>query len=317
MKIKTALPYVIITLFVVWSIAAVRNDIDKIDFAQVWLARDAIFIATMLSLFNYVLRIIRWRLYLSHSRHSLPVRFTALTYLAGFAFTLSPGKVGEMVRGRYYHEIGVPFSVTTAAFFVERLMDLFAMLALMFLAFSTFSSYKTLGWILLVVIALMAVILATANWRALLRSVEDASHIPASLKKAIEAILRILLSAKGLLHPKLIVTGFLLGLLAWGAEGIGLAAIGKLVPAVSMEWPVATGIYSVAIIAGAVSFFPGGLGGTETVMTAMLVSHGYRMPDAILLTFVCRILTLWFAVLIGWIAVFLLRRDHQLEIMTR
>jgi len=56
------------------------------------------------------------------------------------------------------------------------------------------------------------------------------------------------------------------------------------------------------------SFLPGGLGSTEAVMAALLFAHGYTMPQAILLTLICRLLTLWLAVVIGWACVGLLRR---------
>jgi hypothetical protein len=37
------------------------------------------------------------------------------------------------------------------------------------------------------------------------------------------------------------------------------------------------------------------------------------MADAIVLTFVCRLLTLWFAVAIGWLAVAALRHNSLLK----
>ena len=85
--------------------------------------------------------------------------------------------------------------------------------------------------------------------------------------------------------------------------------IGAVAPAVPIDWATATGIYSVAIIVGALSFLPGGLGSTEAVMVALLAAHGYTMPDAMLLTLVYRFLTLWFAIAIGWSAVVVIGRQ--------
>jgi uncharacterized membrane protein YbhN (UPF0104 family) len=44
-------------------------------------------------------------------------------------------------------------------------------------------------------------------------------------------------------------------------------------------------------------------------MAALLVAHGYATPQAILLTLICRLLTLWLAVVIGWLCVWLLRNE--------
>lgn len=318
MKLKGALSYAIVLLFLGWCAIAFRADIAQIKFGPVWAARDAVFYAALLSLVNYALRVARWSLYLSRLGHPLSLGFSGLTYIAGFAFTLSPGKVGEMVRGRYYQKIGIPLSSTAAAFFIERLVDLLAMLALAFLAVaSSTSAYDGLIWGTVAVIALLLAVLALAPWVRIAEWVESAAWFPKSLKKAAQGTLRTLLSAKALLHPQLLATGFVIALLAWGAEGIGLMVIGAISPSVPIAWTTATGIYSVAIIVGALSFLPGGLGSTEPVMIALLAAHGYPMPDAILLTLVCRLLTLWFAVVIGWFAVAALRRNPMLQEISR
>jgi uncharacterized membrane protein YbhN (UPF0104 family) len=62
-----------------------------------------------------------------------------------------------------------------------------------------------------------------------------------------------------------------------------------------------------AIVVGALSFLPGGLGTAEAVMVALLVHHGYALPDALLMTLACRILTLWLAIGLGWLAVAVLK----------
>lgn len=308
MKFKNILIYAMILAFLAWCLIAFRADIAQLNFDQVWRSKSAILIATLLSLTNYVMRILRWSLFLSKLGHSLPVGFSGLTYLAGFAFTLSPGKVGEMARGGYYQKIGIPLTTTAAAFFVERLMDLLAMLALVFLAFSSVKSYTGLLWGLMAVIAAMLAVLALAPWASISASLENSAHFPAALKKPLSGIVSMLLSAKALLRPSLLTAGFLIGLVAWGSEGVGLMVLGDLASSAQMDWATATGIYSIAIIIGALSFLPGGLGSTEAVMVALLAAHGYATPDAILLTLVCRLLTLWFAVLIGWGAVISLRR---------
>ena len=67
------------------------------------------------------------------------------------------------------------------------------------------------------------------------------------------------------------------------------------------------GIYAVAVLAGVLSFLPGGLGSTEAVMTALLAARGMPLAQAILLTITFRLMTLWFAVALGWLAVWTLR----------
>ena len=62
----------------------------------------------------------------------------------------------------------------------------------------------------------------------------------------------------------------------------------------------AIGIYAVATLTGvAAVFLPAGIGGMEAVMTTLLVSRGASVSDALIATLLCRLATLWFAVLIG------------------
>lgn len=313
MKVKAVLYYAVILFFLGWCVVAFQADLAKITLATIFMAWDAVLLAGCLSLVNYLLRIVRWLLYLSRLGHSLQFGFSALTYIAGFAFTLSPGKVGEMVRGRYLHKVGVPLSNTAAAFFVERLMDFLAMVALACLAVGT-SKYNGLIGGTVVVITLIMAVLALAPWARVSAWVHGLGRLPASLNRVLQSILRTLLSAKVLLDPGILVTGFFIGLIAWGCEGVGLMVIGKISTAVSIDMMPAVGIYSVAIIVGALSFLPGGLGSTEAVMVALLDTHGYPLSDAILITLVCRLLTLWLAVAIGWLAVFALRPKQLSEV---
>ena len=114
-------------------------------------------------------------------------------------------------------------------------------------------------------------------------------------------------AARSLLTPGVLLLGFALGLAAWGLEGLGLYALGSMLPAVHLAPATGVGIYAVAVLVGALSLLPGGLGSTETVMTALLATQGFGVGDALLITILCRIVTLWLAVCIGWIAVFALR----------
>jgi hypothetical protein len=43
-------------------------------------------------------------------------------------------------------------------------------------------------------------------------------------------------------------------------------------------------------------------------MTTLLVAHGVAFGDAVFVTLACRIVTLWLAVVLGWLAVLSLRQ---------
>ncbi|MDB5932206.1 MAG: hypothetical protein JWR60_3913 [Polaromonas sp.] len=66
-----------------------------------------------------------------------------------------------------------------------------------------------------------------------------------------------------------------------------------------IDLPTASGFYAVAMVAGALSALPAGLGGTEAVLTGLLVAQGASAGAALSITVLVRLLTLWLAVVIG------------------
>jgi uncharacterized protein (TIRG00374 family) len=98
------------------------------------------------------------------------------------------------------------------------------------------------------------------------------------------------------------VPALVIGIVGWGIEGV---AFWLLLDWLGAELPLATAaaIFLLAVLAGALSGLPGGLGGTEITAVTLLVLQGVPAETAVLATAVIRIATLWFAVAIG-LAVF-------------
>jgi glycosyltransferase 2 family protein len=294
-------------VFAVVCLYGLRADIATISLAPLAHAWDLVVLAVACSLLNYVLRIVRWQRYLGRLGRSMPFGFVGLTYLAGFAFTVSPGKVGEMARARYYSRFDVSLPDVAGAFFVERLMDVIAMTALAALITTALPRYQFVMWSAGVLIVVALITLRLLPWGRIASVLEARTHLPRAVVRFGVGVAKALTAARSLLSTGPLLLGFVLGLVAWGFEGVGLFALSSMFPAVHLAPTAAVGIYAVAVLVGALSFLPGGLGSTEAVMTALLATRGYAVGDALLITMACRIVTLWFAVLIGWIAVLLLR----------
>lgn len=295
-------------LVLAWCAFAFRADLARIHVGQLWAARELVLFAAALSLLNYFLRALRWGYYFACLGHVLPPRFVGLAYVAGLAFTLVPGKVGEMTRAYYFQKAGVPVSASAATFLAERLLDLIVMVALASLGLVPGVAPGLVGIAAVSVLAALAA-LALLPWeRAIIRA-SGSAWLPERARAPARGLARALESAMGLLRARPFAIGLALGLVAWGAEGYGLKVLAGLAPQTAIDWNTAIAIYAIALLAGALSFLPGGLGGTEAVMAALLAAQGYSMPDALMLTLLCRLLTLWLAIALGWAAVLWLGRD--------
>ena len=250
-----------------------------------------------LSLLNYLIRFARWHWYLHLFGKQIHWNQNLAYYVTGFAFTTTPGKAGEVIRSLYLNRHGIPWSQSLAALFVERLLDLAAIAILAIAAAWSFTSTR---WP--VAIALIGVLAALAllhhpRLDSLLARLTSQRNWP-KFTRGITHLRALLHDSAQLLQPKPRHLGLLLGLIAWGAEGIGFFVILHALD-VPISLGLAIGIYAAGILAGALSFIPGGLGSTEAVMVLLLSLTGVETPTALAATLLCRLATLWFAVVLG------------------
>ena len=82
------------------------------------------------ALVSFGLRYARWFYLLRLAGSHVSVWQGWLAYLSGFAFTATPGKVGELVRIRYFGRLQVNASRVMSAFVFERALDLVVVLVL-------------------------------------------------------------------------------------------------------------------------------------------------------------------------------------------
>jgi Lysylphosphatidylglycerol synthase TM region len=145
----------------VWSLGRMHADASRIPLGTVVRSRHLILAALTLSLENYAIRALRWRAFLADLGDSLPVGKSAMAYVAGFAFALSPGKVGEVARARYCAPIHVTIVSIAATLVAERFQDAVAMMLLALLALTAGSRYTpaVLGAGILVAAATVALVL--------------------------------------------------------------------------------------------------------------------------------------------------------------
>ena len=298
-------PYFLVAGVFAWTLTVFQVDVARIDFSKLSDNWPVLFTLAVLALVSYVVRSLRWQLMLRHLGHKLPTGFALITYLAGFAFTLAPGKVGELAKYLYYRNLRIPLTGVMGAYSVERLIDLvvFVSLALIGLGASAGGHGFTLIMAgLAVPLVLLAIAVLPLAWF-------DNLLLGARSKRwsFLSHGVSMLRSARSSMHPKSLTLVLVLGFVGWTAESLTLHAAGYLFT----NWPIgavqALGIYATAIVIGAISFLPGGLGTTEIAMVILLNNAGVPMPDAMLATIVCRVLTLWFAIILGWLSVLVLR----------
>ncbi len=295
-----------------YALAVLYSGSDQVLSAFRSLSLELWLLLLLFSLINYVLRYWRWHLYISHQSSQTISHIQHFSiYIAGFALTMTPGKAGEAMRSLYLKQYGISHQSSIAALFVERIMDLLTILLIAGLGASFLSGDQSViaTAVTLLMITAALVIIKVPKQKLINSTVFK--RLPEKLRGAILFIESMLKSANELLSFRFLCVGLLLGLIAWGFEGFGLyLTMEAFQESINMNAsntiPLAMAIYAMAVLIGAISFLPGGLGGTEAVMMVLLIKAGFDEASAVAITFICRIVTLWFAMALGVIMMFIL-----------
>lgn len=279
-----------------YGVWAAFNDGTQILAAIQQIGAGGLLFLCALSISNYLLRYLRWYAMLRRLGDRPAFLDGLLCYWAGFALTTTPGKAGEAIRCLYFknrHGIENPHSF--AALLADRLADLLSAMLMATGALFHFHHFRWVGWVLL---GLSAAILLAVFRPALLLAVSRwcEAQVPQAIKPFFAAAPRFVQRSANLLSPGVLLASTLLGLVSWGAEAYGFAWLSLQLGAQADVFALA-GIFCLAMLAG--SFMPGGLGGTEAAMAVLLAAVGVSPANAFVIALLCRLATLWLAVLIG------------------
>jgi uncharacterized protein (TIRG00374 family) len=125
-------------------------------------------LATLLVVPNVYLKVLRWQLLLSASGHRYPLRNATLAVLSSlYLGMVTPGRVGDLLRVHYArHEAGVPYSDGLAVTVMDRICDLYVLVAFVALGIAHFTSvlrgelaYLTWGAVIVSTLAPLALLL--------------------------------------------------------------------------------------------------------------------------------------------------------------
>ncbi len=291
----------------VYGAFVLYTGLSKIEASLARFHWGAFAVALLLACTNYLLRFAKWQYYLAR----LEIRGVGwvdslLVFLSGFVLTVTPGKVGEVFKSAVLARThDVPAERTAPIVVAERLTDAIGVIALIVVGSGAFAG--GLDWALAGTLAVAAGVgfvvwerpsLLLLDW--LERRGGGFGRLAPKLRVALGS-LRVVAGPGALIWPTL------LSIVAWGCEGVALFVLLR-----GFEAPVPLGVavffYSTATLAGALIPVPGGLGVAEAMIQEQLVRLGGVAPgDATAAMILVRFATLWWAVLVGFLALAALR----------
>jgi uncharacterized membrane protein YbhN (UPF0104 family) len=235
---------------------------------------------------------------------------TLLVQVAGSFVTLvTPAAVGgAALNVRYLQRKKVPAAVAAASVGVAQVVAfvLHISLLVVFAAIAGTTAKTSIQppeWAYFVLGGLVAValaVLAVPAGRRLVRA-----RVSPTLGQVVPRLLEVAQQprklAEGIGGTLLLSTSYILCLAAC------VAAFGRSVPIASIAV-----VYLTGVAIGSVLPTPGGLGGVEAALTAGLTAAGLPGAVAVSSVLLFRLLTFWFPVPVGWVALSYLERKHDL-----
>lgn len=301
--------WALIAAIALYTLLVLHSDLSRVAGAAGSIHPGWIPLFLILPLANYFLRFLKWHYFLHRITAKVPFGESLLVFIAGFSMTVSPGKMGELLKcGILKKRRNIPVERTSPVVVAERLTDLISMVLLALLGSlltgSAVGIPASAAGVVFVALA-MFILLDRKAWNLFEKLVKKIPFM-ARRNDSFEGFRE---AAVILLNGRSMAVSIPLGMLSWGIEAMVLSAV-----AASMGYGLPPGIsllsHAAGSVAGAVSMIPGGLGLTELTIDGIL---GDYLPGAAatVTTLLMRFATLWFSVLLGVIALAALGRKGR------
>jgi uncharacterized protein (TIRG00374 family) len=240
---------------------------------------------------------------------------SAIVSFGSMSMAVTPGKVGEVLKSFLIQRLnGTPIMVTAPIVVAERFNDGLAMLVLSCTGLFFFDSLVFRLGMLLVFIGSLGLFLLV-QWRWLANKFLNALGRIKFLSTRVHHLQTFYDSSYKLFTPRVLFVSLLMSIIGWFGECFAffLVVVGLGQPAsFELVWQC-TFIMAAASLVGTISLLPGGLGVADGSIGGLLavliknVSGGVAASS----TFLIRLCTLWYGVLLGIATLFIFRNRFK------
>lgn len=286
---------------------------------------------------NWTLRYVEWRYFLgvigirtvrglsappapAPAAPAIRERDSAVLWLAGLTFAISPGKLAEVLKALVLKNLtGVDFSRAAPVIFLERLVDGLAIIPMTLAAMLAVGGSLDGGDVSLAYVraVLIGTTLALGVGIVLVQIRPLAFWVLArvepwpGVRRIHGALHNLYASSYDLIKLRHLVPTVLIGISAYTTDCIGFYLILRGL-GIEGTWTLfgqATFILGFSVIVASLSTLPGGAGGRELTIGAMLTGViGLSSADSGTATFLIALFQLWIGVLLGLIVIAVFRR---------
>ena len=242
----------------------------------------------------------RWHLLLKNSKIFIPKKDSLLIFFSGFALTIIPGKVGELIKSQLLKtKFEVPRSKTVPIVMLEQFYTLIGLVIVSFFGIWFFElGVYVIGFFTALLIFAFILISSRKVFNKLItifekrkftsRFVEPLSSSYDIIKKTTRGRITFYATALTVIFWFIEAVVVYLVLLSFGIENIEFL---KVIPT-----------YATSLMLGFLSFLPMGLGVVEGSLASFFSLQGIEVSLSLTIVIIIRIFTRWFGVAIGFLA---------------
>lgn len=244
---------------------------------------------------GYFVRSFRWIAMLRFMQIRIPILQNIVIYFTGYAFSLTPAKVGESIRSKYLKDdFKVPITQSLPTVLAERYYDVIGVLTIIFV---TVGMTEARSFMVYVGIGLLVFFYFAVRRNIALRILSPLSRV-----KKLRAVQHMLMESievlETLLKPKIFFRCTFLTIVSWTVESIGACYVFK---GFHLEFGFLKGAfdYVTTSLAGAATLLPGGVGGTEVSLIGLLLMQNHSYDEVLGPILMIRFFALWYVIIIG------------------
>ena len=258
---------------------------------------------------NFIIRFCKWEYYRKLLNIELKTKVSFMIFMSTFVMSVTPGKMGELLKSYLVREEnGTPVSKSAPIIIAERLTDFISVVLLCIAGAFVFNYGKEI--VLGVGIFFISCVILISSRKLSLKIISVIEKLKIFHKvgeKFHEAYESIYTLVK--IRPLIIAVS--MSAVAWFLECLGLYIILRVYSSfthIDVSIMSAVFIYGFSTIIGSIAMLPGGLGLTEASLIGLMVFLKIPKDVSVASTFIIRIATLWFSVVVGIVSVYFYQR---------
>ena len=300
MKFNKQLLVIIVASIIVYSVFLILSDFNKLSEKILDFKIEFLPIILPLVSFGWLALYFRWTILLKNSGYQLPHKKNFQIFLSGFPLSITPGKIGELLKCQLLKEnFGTPRKITAPIILVERLYNAVGIIIISIFGIWYFDFS---GIVILTAACILVGIFLTLRSKKLFSNIIEKTSKIKFLSKFSDSFTDSYDVINHSIKPKIFVISSVLSAIYWLLESIAVYFILQSFGIDLFEISDVILTYTTSIIIGVASFVPGGIGVAEGTLIGLLTANDLAFSTAVSLTIFIRIFTLWYSVFVGFIA---------------